>query len=104
MSKNLLISEVQTLFKIRNNMVEVKDNFKSSYDNEWCRLCMVSRETQSHLLDCIKVKDKLRGVVNCEKLKMEMAYQSIDDQELLAKSYNIVVNTWKDLISLNGNQ
>ena len=104
LSKSLSISEVQNLFKIRNNMVEVKENFKSSYDNEWCRLCLVSRETQRHLLDCIKVRDKLRGVVNFENLKIEMAYQSIDKQELLAKSFNIVVNTWKDLISLNGNQ
>ena len=30
LSKNLSISEVQTLFKIRNNMIEVKENFKSS--------------------------------------------------------------------------
>ena len=104
LSKNFSISEVQALFKIRNNMVEVKENYKSSFDNEWCRLCLVSRETQRHLLDSIKVREKLRGVVNFENLTIEMAYQSIDNQELVAKTNNIVINTWKDLISLPGNQ
>ena len=37
LSKNLSISEVQTLFKIRNNMIEVKENYKSSQDEMWCR-------------------------------------------------------------------
>ena len=85
-------------------MVEVKENYKSSFDNEWCRLCLVSRETQRHLLDSIKVREKLRGVVNFENLTIEMAYQSIENQELIAKTYNIVINTWKDLTSLPGNQ
>ena len=104
MSKNLSISEVQTLFKIRNNMVEVKENYKSSFANDWCRLCFVSRETQRHPLDCIKVREKLRGVVNFENLTIEMSYKSIENQELLTKTYNIVINTWTDLISLPGNQ
>ena len=36
-SKNLSISEVQNLFKIRNSMVDVKENFKSSQENMSCR-------------------------------------------------------------------
>ena len=104
MSKNLSISEVQTLFKIRNNMIEVKENFKSSHENLLCRLCLLCTETQQHLIDCTIIREKLRGVVDFDFLKLEMAFQSIKNQEILAKSYTIVSNTWKDLISLNGNQ
>ena len=85
-------------------MIEVKENYKSSQDDMWCRLCFLFRETQLHLLDCTKIREKLKGVVKFEKLKLEMAFQSIENQEMLAKSYSIVINAWKDLISLNGNQ
>ena len=104
LSKNLSTSEVQTLFKIRNNMIEVKENFKSSHENLLCRLCLLCTETQQHLIDCTIIRQKLRGVVDFDILKLEMAFQSIKNQEILAKSYTIVSNTWKDLISLNGNQ
>ena len=43
MSKNLSIQEVQNLFKLRNFMIDVKENFKSSYiDNLSCRLCFLA--------------------------------------------------------------
>ena len=104
MSKNLSISEIQTLFKIRNNMIEVKENFKSNHENLLCRLCLLCRETQQHLIDCTKIREKLKGVVDFDILKIEIAFKSIKSQEILAKSYTIVINTWKDFISLNGNQ
>ena len=50
LSKNLSKSEVQTLFKVRNYMIEVKDNFRSSHENIWCRLCLIFCESQDHLL------------------------------------------------------
>ena len=104
LSKNLSISEVQTLFKIRNIMIEVKEKFNLSHENLLRRLCLLCRETQQHLIDCTKMREKLRGVVDFDILKIEMAFESIKNQEILAKSYNIVINTWKDLLSLNGNQ
>ena len=100
LSKNLSISEVQTLFKIRNNMIQVKENFKSSHENLLCRLCLLCRESQQHLIDCTEIRKKLRGVVDFDNLKIEMAFMSTKNQEILAKSYNIVINTWKDLLSL----
>ena len=60
LSKNLSISEVQTLYKIRNSMVDVKENFKSSNnENMLCRLCSTFSETQQHLLDCSLIREKL---------------------------------------------
>ena len=38
-SKFLSITEVQNLFKIRNSMVDVKENVKSSHENMSCTLC-----------------------------------------------------------------
>ena len=35
-SRNLKINEIQNLYKLRNNMIDVKENFKSSYvNNMW---------------------------------------------------------------------
>ena len=85
-------------------MIEVKENFKSSHENLLCRLCLLCTETQQHLIDCTKIREKLRGVVDFAILKIEMAFKSIENQEKLAKSYTIVINTWKDMLSLNGNQ
>ena len=56
------------------------------------------------MIDCTKIREKLKGVVDFDILKIEIAFKSIKSQEILAKSYTIVINTWKDLISLNGNQ
>ena len=101
LSKNLSISEVQTLFKLRSSMIDVKQNFKSSYkDDMWCRLCLLNSETQQHLLDCPIIRDKLKGVVRFENLNLEMMYQSTESQELIAKSYTIILNTRKDILSL----
>ena len=100
-SKNLSISEVQNLFKIRNSMVDVKENFKSGHENMSCRLCFESSESQSHLLDCPKIQDRLNGVIKFQDLKIEMAFQSLKNQELLARSYTIILNARKDMLSLD---
>ena len=87
-------------------MIDVKENFKSSYkDNMLCRLCLLYSESQQHLLDCHIIRDKLKGVVRYENLNLEMMYQSIESQEIIAKSYTIILNTRRDLLSLQtGNQ
>ena len=106
LSRNLSITEVQNLFKLRNCMIDVKENFKSSYEgNISCRLCKSFSESQQHLLECTVIKQKLRGVVKFENLNIEMAHQSLENQEILAKNYTIILNTRDDLLSLDtGNQ
>ena len=62
MSKNLSVTEVQNLYKLRNCMIDVKGNFHSgNKDNMWCRICYLFTETQQHLVDCSPITDKLRG-------------------------------------------
>ena len=86
-------------------MVDVKENFKSNYENSWCRLCLLFRETQQHLIDCVKIREKLRGIIKFDSLKIEMAFQKLEDQEILAKSYTMILNSRKDIISQdNGSQ
>ena len=105
LSKNLSTSEVQNLFKIRNSMIDVKVNFKSTSENIWCRLCSICSETQEHLLFCFRIRDKLKGIVKFENLNMNMAYQSLKNQEILAKNYTIILNARNDIISRDlGNQ
>ena len=104
-SKNLSKTEVQTLYKIRNSMVDVKENFKSNYENMLCRLCFIFRENQQHLLDCSIIREKLKDVIEFENLNIEMAYQSLESQELLAKYYTIILYARSDIISQSvGNQ
>ena len=62
---------------------------------------MLNSETQQHLLDCPIIRDKLKGVVRFENLNLEMMYQSTESQELIAKSYTIILNTRKDILSLS---
>jgi hypothetical protein len=51
MSKNLSVTEVQNLFKLRNCMIDVKGNFHSgNKDDMWCRTCNLFTETQQHLV------------------------------------------------------
>ena len=103
--KNLSKAEVQTLYKIRNSMVDVKENFKSNYENMLCRLCFIFSENQQHLLDCSIIREKLKDVIEFENLNIEMAYESLERQELLAKYYTIILNARSDIISQSvGNQ
>ena len=52
MSNNLTNDEVQTLFKLRTRMIDVKENFKTANnDNLWCIVCHIFSETQQHLMN-----------------------------------------------------
>ena len=90
LSKNLSKTEVQNLFKIRNHMIDVKENFKSNQENMYCRLCLIFSETQDHLISCPKIREKLSGVIKFETLNINMACQSIKNKELLAKNYTFL--------------
>ena len=87
-------------------MVDVKENFKfSNNENMLCRLCSTFSETQQHLLDCSLIREKLNDVVKFESLSIQMAHQSLESQELLAKNYTIILNARRDIISQDiGNQ
>ena len=90
LSKTISKAEVQNLFKIRNHMIDVKENFKSNPENMYCRLCLIFSETQDHLISCPKIREKLSGVIKFETLNINMACQSIKNKELLAKNYTFL--------------
>ena len=62
---------------------------------------MVCSELQQQLLDCPKIRGKLNGVIKFENLKIDMAFQCLKNQEILAKSYTIIINARKDMLSLD---
>ena len=102
LSKNLSMSEVQTLYKVRNSMTDVKENFKSSHENNmWCRMCRLFKETQQHLIDCPTIRGRLSGLLNFDNLDVNMAFKSINIQEIFARSYTIILNAKSDILSCN---
>ena len=99
LSRNLKICEVQNLFKLRNNMIDVKESFRSSHKNNmWCKICHLFKETQQHLVDCPQIRQKLDGIVEFGKLNYNMIYGSIENQELFAKNYTLILNAREDII------
>ena len=89
-SKNLKISEIQTLFKLRNRMIDVKDNFKTSHkNNTWCRNCYLFRETQQHLVDCPAIRRRLNGIVKFENMHYSMIFGPLKNQELVLLCYKL---------------
>ena len=100
LSKNLKISEVQTLYKLRNNMIDVKESFKYSYRNDmWCKMCRLFQETQQHLLDCPKIRLRLKGIVKFESISYNMIFGSIMNQEKFAKSYKLILDAREDIMN-----
>ena len=45
-------SDVKLLFSFRTRMVDVRCNYKNSYDIHCCPLCEREEDTQEHLLIC----------------------------------------------------
>ena len=80
-------------------MINVKENNKSSYtENSWCRTCFLFRETQSHLLQCPPIMDKLRFMVDFKSLKYDMIFGSLAKQAKIAKAYALILETREDMI------
>ena len=100
LSKNLNISEIQNLYKLRNNMIDVKESFKSSQrDNMWCKTCFLFKETKQHLVDCPQIRDKLNGIVKFEQLQYNMIIGTLKNQEIFARNYTLILNAREDIIA-----
>ena len=46
-------------------------------------------------------REMLNGVIQFENLKIEMAFQCLKNQELLARNYKIIFNARKDMLFLD---
>ena len=91
--------EKQLLFRMRTRMTDVKLNFKNKYVDHLCLLGQIEEESQSHLMECLILKDK------CEALKenMEVEYKDIfknnTKQQKVIKLLREIWNTRDILLS-----
>ena len=100
-SDKLTVSEIQTLFKVRSRTISVKGNQSSSFINNMkCRICLVSSETQDHVINCERLKKDIQ-YLNTENLKPEMIFGSLDDQEEFTKVYHLLWMKRKELLNLS---
>ena len=86
MSKNLCLKEIQTLFKLKTEMNNVKNNFKSSHiENMWCQTCHLFSETQEHIK---KTSEYSYNMIN----------GNIEQQEKFVKVYQVILDMRKDIV------
>ena len=91
--------EVQQLFKLRNHMIDVKQNFSSIYkENMWCRTCYLFQESQEHLLKCSVIVDRLKQSINFSTAKYCMLFKSEEEQIKITKVFSLVLKTRKSII------
>ena len=48
-------NEIETIFKMRSRMTDVKLNFRRKYENLDCRACNQEEESQKHLYECLEI-------------------------------------------------
>ena len=65
-----------------------------------CRICLVSSETQDHVINCERLKKDMQ-YLNTENLKPEMIFGSLDDQEEFTKVYHLLWMKRKELLNLS---
>ena len=101
-SKKLNVPEIQTLFRLRSRMVNVKGNHGSSYKNNMsCRTCFLQPETQEHLFNC----DVIRGALpelDFDVVKYQMIYGNLEGQENFTKIYHLMLQARNDLMNTDG--
>ena len=98
LSNKLNKKEVQTLFKMKIRMLNVKLNFRSQYSDNLCSMCLVFPETQEHQINCSVIKCILKDVIDFKSLKYEFLYGTLAQQEQLAKVYTVIMTTREDIL------
>ena len=72
-SKDLTTSQKQLIFQIRTKMIPTPDNMGQ---NSWCKLCLISRDQMSHVLECFVLRlacqDSYQTTIN---VKISDAYE-----------------------------
>ena len=90
-STNLNKEEIQTLYKLKYRMINVKQNFSSkNKDNIWCRTCFLFLESQQHLIQ-----------IDFSKLDHRMVFQNLTRQETFTKQYILLLKGREDLLNEN---
>ena len=99
LSKQLCVKEVQTLFKLKTRMINVKDNCKTSYkENMWCKTCLLFSETQEHLFLCSGIRKHLKNI-KFDNYCYNMLDRNLVEQEKFAKIYTLILETRTDMLN-----
>ena len=98
-TSQLSTEEVQTLYKLRNRMIDLKENSKSYHmDNLWCRSCFLFPESQSHLLQCPPIVRKLSNLVDFKSIDYSMIFGKVENQIKITKVYTLALEARMDII------
>jgi hypothetical protein len=73
---NATKEEIQTIFKLRCRVTELKTNLKGIYDSYECSLCGGEEETQAHILECPEIEK-----INEDKSEVPK-YEKLFDNEV----------------------
>jgi hypothetical protein len=57
-------NETSLLFKARNRMLDIKNNYKNKYQDKTCRLCKTSEETQEHIFNTCTITKQERLIIH----------------------------------------
>jgi hypothetical protein len=86
--------QVKVLYKLRNQMIDVKCNFGSFYKhNMWCRTCFLFPESQQHLLQCSAIVNRMKNVINFSSLKYDMIFDKTENQVKITQAFSLIIKT-----------
>ena len=101
LSKNLRTEEIQTLFKVKNRMIEVFDNFRNGNSSKWCKTCFLFLENQHHLYNCFVIHQELKDSVDFASTSYSDKDGNLLQQEKFAKNYTKVLEARQLIIERN---
>ena len=86
--------DVEMLFKLRTNMIDVKMNYKGMYTDYSCNICKKDvPQTQAHLTQCEKIIDECPMLYNNINIEYEDIYGSYSEQIKITKLYRNILDT-----------
>ena len=92
LSDKLSNEDVIMLFGLRSRMTQVKRNFPTKYkDNLECMLGCTVEETQSHLLDCSYILDKMEDKSILAECEYSDLFKNDDDQIKITKIFSEII-------------
>ena len=67
--------QVSTIFKARTRMLDVKNNFRGKYNDNICRGCGITEETQEHVNECTGIHNNQKSKVQLQEILDENTEQ-----------------------------
>ena len=85
---NATKEDIQTIFKLRCRVTELKTNLKGIYDSYECSLCGEEEETQAHILECPEIEKNIED--NSDVPKYEKIFDNeVKDLVLIARKFKL---------------